>query len=418
MMANTFANTPVCCPARALLLTGQYCHRNGIVANDLRLRESRNGMAKVFAAAGYRTGFVGKWHLDGGLREPGFVPPGPRRHGYEFWAAHECSHRHFDNHYFRDTADPIRFNKFETEGWTDVGVEFLEECKNDDRPFYLTIQVGPPHDPYKSPPEFMTGYSADSLKMRPNWQKRDNVPGPEQIAHYYGMTTAVDQHVGRILRALDKYDLTEDTIVLFASDHGDMLGSHGYRLKRKPWEESIRVPGIIRYPKGIPENAISESLFSHIDFAPTLLSMCGIDVPKSMQGEDFSKVMLGGKDDGPDSVFCQIFGPYGPGEVEEGWRAVRTKQYLYARYQSRPWLLYDLKEDVFQQNNLVNDPAAKKLLKSMESKLERWMRKTGDSWSYNWSQRVEENGRLYKHRTFYSVQEYLAWAKEHPESGD
>ena len=137
---HTFANTPVCCPARAILLTGQYCHRNGMIANDLRLREESVSFAEVLRGAGYRTGFVGKWHLDGGQREPGWVPPGPRRQGFEFWAAHQCSHRHFENHYFRDDPKPIPFGKFEAEGWADVAVAFLEGARSDKRPFYLTVQ--------------------------------------------------------------------------------------------------------------------------------------------------------------------------------------------------------------------------------------------------------------------------------------
>jgi len=96
-LPNTFANTPVCCPARAVLLTGQYAHRNGMVANDLRLREDGVSFARELAGAGYRTAFVGKWHLDGGQRTPGFVPPGERRQGFEWWAGNQCSHQHFRN---------------------------------------------------------------------------------------------------------------------------------------------------------------------------------------------------------------------------------------------------------------------------------------------------------------------------------
>src|SRR3954453_7524396 len=131
---NTFANTPVCCPARANFLTGKYAHRNGMVANDLRLRETEVTIAEILARAGYRTGFIGKWHLDGGPREPGFVPPGPRRQGFEFWAANECSHTHFKNHYFRDTAVPIPIRTFEPEGWTDIALQFLDASRTDKRP--------------------------------------------------------------------------------------------------------------------------------------------------------------------------------------------------------------------------------------------------------------------------------------------
>ena len=93
LFRRMFANTPVCCPARAIILTGQYPHTNGMVCNDLRLRESATTVAELLAAKGYRTGFIGKWHLDGGKRQPGYVPPGPRRQGFKFWAAFQCSHR-------------------------------------------------------------------------------------------------------------------------------------------------------------------------------------------------------------------------------------------------------------------------------------------------------------------------------------
>lgn len=410
---HTLANTPVCCPARANILTGQYTHRNGMIANDLRLREDRVSVAEVLRDAGYRTGFVGKWHLDGGRRLPGFVPPGPRRQGFEFWAANECSHAHFDTQYFRDTAEPIPIKKFEPEAWADLGIEFLNGAKAGGRPFFLTIQMGPPHDPYKAPPEYTRLYDPGKLAMRPNWQERPNTPGPREIAEYYGAVTAIDDQVGRILGALDRLGLADDTIVLFSSDHGDMLGSHGLRLKRKPWEESIRVPGILRFPRNVRKPGRTDCLFTHVDFAPTLLGLCGVKAPKEMQGTDLSGVVLGSKSAGPDSAFFQIFGPYQGDGTEDGWRGVRTHRHMYARYESKPWVLYDLEKDPFQMRNLVNDPSAKALLGDMERRLGQWMSRTGDSWKYNWHAPVEDNGRLYKQETtFYTVDEYLA---KHPE---
>ena len=141
LFRNTFANTPVCCPARANILTGKYAHANGMIANDLRLRESETSVAEIFGEAGYRTGFIGKWHLDGGKRQPGWIPPGPRRQGFEFWAANQVSHQHFDTHYYRDVEEPIPIKTFETEVWTDLGIEFLKETANDERPFFLTVQM-------------------------------------------------------------------------------------------------------------------------------------------------------------------------------------------------------------------------------------------------------------------------------------
>lgn len=415
-LPHTFANTPVCCPARAILLTGQYCHKNGMVANDLRLRESHVSFAEALAGAGYRTGFVGKWHLDGGQREPGWVPPGPRRQGFSFWAAHQCSHRHFQNHYFRDSPEPIAFGKFEAEGWADVAVEFLEGVKSDARPFYLTVQWGPPHDPYKAPKEYKQLYDAGRLTMRANYVPGGKgIPTPDAIAEYYGMVTAIDDQVGRILAKLDELGLRENTIVLYSSDHGDMLGSQGERLKRKPWEESIRVPGFVRWPGRIQPGTSNDVFFTHVDFAPTLLGMAGVAVPKTMQGRDLSRVITEGRGKRPDSAFFQIFGPFAGDGTAGGWRGVRTATHMYARYADRPWVLYDLRADPLQQTNLVGRPEAAGIQSALEKRLRRWMRDTGDSWSYNWEHPLEDGGRLYKHKTFFTVQEYLDWAKEHPD---
>jgi len=416
LFQNTLANTPVCCPARANMFTGTYAHKNGMVANDLRLRESETTIAEILAAQNYRTGFIGKWHLDGGQRMPGFVPPGPRRQGFAFWAANECSHQHFNTQYFRDTPDPLPMRKFEAEGWTDLAVEFLTDSKRDGRPFFLTMAMGPPHDPYGAPEEYMKQFDPAKLTMRPNWRKdAANVPGPKEIAAYYAATAAVDDQIGRLLAKLKELSLDEDTIVLFSSDHGDMLGSQGRRLKRKPWEESIRIPGILRYPRRVKAGRRIEAPFTQVDFAPTLLALCGVKPPASMLGSDLAPLALGQSTRTPDSAFFQIFGPFQGDGTEDGWRGVRTASHMYARFREKPWVLYDLRRDPYQMNNLAGDRAVRAVQSDMETRLANWMEQTGDSWSYNWSHPVEDKGRLYRHRTFYTVAEYLDWAKEHPE---
>ena len=407
LLRNTIANTPVCCPARANMLTGKYAHRNGMIANDLRLRESETTLAEILRDAGYRTGFIGKWHLDGGPRMPGYVPPGPRRQGFEFWAANECSHTHFNNQYFRDSPDPVPLNKFEAEGWTDLGIEFLRGSKRDGRPFFVTIQMGPPHDPYKAPPEYSKMYDPAKLELRPNWRQADKAPGRKDLAEYYAMVTAVDDQVGRLMSELDALELAENTIVLLSSDHGDMLGSQGLRLKRKPWEESIRIPGIVRYPAKVRPGRTTDTFFTHVDFAPTLLGLCGLKAPSTMQGADISKVITGESDAGPDSAFLQIFGPYKGDGTDFAWRGIRTLKHVYARTEKEPWVLYDLDADPYEMRNLANDPSREAVRKELDRKLAAWMRKTGDSWSVNWTALVEDDGRLYKDKTYYSVDEYL-----------
>jgi arylsulfatase A-like enzyme len=412
LFRQTFANTPVCCPARANILTGTYTSRNGMLANDLRLNENIVTVADIYQHTGYRTGFIGKWHLDGGPRLPGFVPPGPRRHGFQYWAANECNHNYFYNWYFRDENVPIVSEQYEPEFWTDLAIEFLFQSQ--DKPFFLMLAPGAPHDPYLAPDKYMSLYDPDKLTMEPNWVEGTPGAGRKEIAGYYAACTAVDDQVGRLLRVLHESGLEDNTIVLFSSDHGNMLGSQGKILKRKPWEESIRVPGVLRYPGVIPAGGKSDALFSHLDFAPTLLSLCGLPIPPEMQGADISKISVGKVENGPAAVYFQIFGPYHGDGTEAGWRGVRTARYLYARWESGPWLLYDLEKDPHELRNLVNDAAYSTQLRELDKNLQDWMGRVGDSWSLDWTAPVEDGERLVNYRTFYTVQEYLAWARSHP----
>ena len=412
LFRQTFANTPVCCPARATILTGTYTSRNGMLANDLRLKENVTTVADVYGRAGYRTGFIGKWHLDGGPRLPGFVPPGPRRHGFAYWAAHECNHNYFYNWYFRDENVPIVSEKYEPEFWTDLAVEFLHESRH--RPFFLMVAPGAPHDPYLAPENYMAMYDPEKLTMGDNWVAGVTGAGRKEMAGYLAAITAVDDQVGRLLRTLRELELEENTIVLFSSDHGNMLGAQGKILKRKPWEESIRVPGVLRYPGVVPAGSKSEALFSHVDFAPTLLSLCGLKVPFEMQGTNLAPVAAGKAQAGPDAVLFQIFGPYHGDGTEGAWRGLRTDRFMYARWQTGPWLLYDLQKDPHELQNLVNDTAYGSELQALDKQLIDAMARAGDSWRLDWTAPVEDGERLVNYRTFYTVQEYLAWAKAHP----
>jgi arylsulfatase A-like enzyme len=431
---RTYANVPVCCPARAILLTGTYPHINGMVANDLRLREEQVTLAEILHQAGYRTGFIGKWHLDGGPRDPGFVPPGPRRQGFDFWAAYQCHHRHFEPDYFRDTSERIVINKFEPEASCDFAVEFLRSQPKG-QPFFLTIQMGPPHDPYGAPEEYLKRYDPAQLTPDPSWQPNSEtrptpkaglrrgplanrfvpVGGKEEIAAYYAAITAIDDQVGRLLSVLKETGADHNTLILFTSDHGDMLGNHGLRRKRKPHDESARVPGILRWPARVPAAQRVDTLFSHVDMAPTLLALAGQPIPDSMQGTDLSRVALGETTVGPAAVLLQLFVPYTPDGVLKPWRGLVTAQHTYARYEDSPWVLFDHQADPHQLTNLATHPASAALQEKLDAQLTALMEKNADAWTFNSPDFVEEGARLYRHQTFYTLEDYRTWAKANPD---
>ncbi len=409
LLKNTFSNTPVSGPARADILTGRYAHKNGLVANDLRLKESEVTIAEILGKKGYETGFIGKWHLDGGPKDPGYIPP-QRRQGFEYWAANECNHKHFKSSYFRNDSVPIPISEFETKAWTVEAINFLE--KRSSRPFFLTIAMGPPHDPYKAPEEFRNLYDTSKLTMRPNWVKGVKNGSKEDLAEYYGMISAIDAEFGRLMQELENHHLRKNTIILFISDHGDMLGSHGRVFKRQPWEESVRVPGIISWPGKIPDGKICNALFSTVDFMPTLLDFCAVDIPDEVQGVSLKKSILNNAP-GPEVVYFSIYGPCKWQSVESGWRGIRTHRYKYATFENKPWILYDLESDPFETNNLIDNPVYRELQHKMHADLLLCMKKTGDSWNNNWTYPFADNFELIK-APFYSVKEFFEWKEKQP----
>jgi len=379
-LTNATANCPVCTPARGILLSGRYPHNNGTPVNDVPLPSEGTTIAKILAANGYYTGFVGKWHLQGGPRLPGFVPPGPRRQGFEYWAANICSHAYFNQQYFRDEPEAIKMKGYDVFTWTDLAMEFLDKAKERKQPFCLYLQQTPPHDPYLLPPGFENAYTADGIALRKNWKagaKRNGTA--KDIAGYYSAIACLDQEIGRLLSRLDKLGMRDNTIVYFLSDHGDMLGSQGAFLKRKPWEESTLVPGIFRWPGVLPAGVRLDAPFSHIDVVPTLLGLCGIQAPESMPGFNYADYLRRRSNKTPSHANLQIYTKTELSEFDP-WRGLRTRRYKYARFRNEPWVLYDLKADPFEQANLIAQSGHRKLIGRFDAEIERHMERTGDKW--------------------------------------
>lgn len=384
VFTSAVANTPVCTAARATLLTGQYAHSVGMAVNDLPLDTDANTIAKMLAKAGYYTGLIGKWHLEGGPRLPGYVAP-RRRQGFEFWAASICNHDYFRQVYFRDDPSPIRMPEYETYGWTKLAFEFLDIAAQRKQPWFLCLHQGPPHDPYLLPPGFEKAYDPKAIPMRPNWREgavaaNGRPTGTrEQIAAYYAAIECLDQEIGKVIARAGM----ANTVVLFLSDHGDMLGSHGMALKRKPWEESCLVPMIFA-GAGIPGGRRTAQPISHIDVVPTLLGLAGLTKTAEMPGFDFSGFLRSSGAQAPAGAPRRsMLASYGRTEARQfaPWRGLRTPKWKYARFEDRPWVLYDLERDPFEQRNLAEDANFEQVRAGFDREIAAWQREFSDDWT-------------------------------------
>ena len=380
---NAFANSPLCSPSRASLLTGRYPATLGMVTNDLAIRWDEVSIAHVLNEQGYRSACIGKWHIEAWPRHQ-FIPPGPRRLGFDdYWAVCPCAHNYLKAWYFLDEPKPVAIDGYEPDHQTDLAIDFVRRHRSDhpDKPFFLFLSFGPPHAPYELLPDrYKDFYDPREIALRPNCKEED--VDRTVLAQYYAHCTALDENIGRIMAALDESGVADDTIVLFTSDHGDMLWSHGTTKKQQPWDESSNIPLMVRYPKRVEPGQRSDVLISMVDLMPTILGLADVPVPDSVQGTNLSWSMLGEKGEEPDSVYLMEL--FGIGQVFHHqihtWRAVRTRRYLYAEDTSGPWLLYDMKNDRFQLRNEVQSPDYEDARRELAAELRSWYTRLGESY--------------------------------------
>ena len=359
LFSNAISAQPVCTPYRAHLLTGRFGHTTGVVHNDIRLPDNELLLPEVLKKSGYSTGYIGKWHLAGHRDNP--VDETNRR-GWDLWAVRNCSHNHMKPQYWlNDSKTPVCVDGWEPDVQTDLAVEYIQQNKNNT--FALMVSYGPPHNPYNAPQKYVDLYKDKELTERPNCPEHDL----ERLKQYYAMITSLDDCVGRIVSALTQAGLMENTILCFSSDHGDMLGSQGHRLKQRPWEESINVPFIMSYPEKI-KPAKKDHLFSSVDVMPTLLGLSGCPIPKDVQGENLSQLLTGETQTEQEELF--LFNTHHGGGPGCDWRAIRTKEWVYAFHCFGDWVMYDLKNDPYQLNNLAKNPAYKKRRDELRQRLD------------------------------------------------
>jgi arylsulfatase A-like enzyme len=374
---SAYTPHPVCSPARGSIQTGQYSHSHGVVGNKVRLSTEIPTLAGRLRAAGYHTGYVGMWHLDGEAA-PGYVPPGPRRQGYEHWRGFNSGVSHHRGHPHVNADGTVEWEGgYQPAVQTDLAVEFVDDHRDEepDRPFFLMLSLGPPHPPFDAPEEYSALYDPRELELRPNVPESEETDDLRaDLAEYYALVSSVDDQLERLLDCLDERGVTGETLVVFTSDHGEMLGSQGRQRKGYPFEESIHVPMVWRYPDAFPAGEPTDALLNLVDIAPTVLSVCDVTVPDRMHGADRSRV-LAGDAEGPEATFVEGLLP-----LDSEWRAVRTERYtlvvdraLEVRY------LFDNEADPYQQENLAGDPEYADVRERLYGRLVEWLHDTDDS---------------------------------------
>ncbi|MDQ3540242.1 MAG: sulfatase [Chloroflexota bacterium] len=385
-LTYAFVASPLCTPSRGSLMTGRYPHKTGVMHNESPLPVTETGFAEPLRAAGYRTGYIGKWHLDGEAR-PGFVPP-ERRHGWDYWAGFNRGHRYFDGVYFHDTATERQAVGFEPDHQTDLAIAFLEQSARErESHFCLMVSWGPPHTPRDPPLRHQQTYTEQQFALSPSVPTELHETARHERVGYYGLCTAIDDNVGRLLRTLDQLELADDTIVLFTSDHGDSLGEHGLFRKTIPYDESTRVPFIIRWPEAIAADVTSDALCHSVDVAPTLLSLCGVPAP-AMQGYDLSSA-LSLVDSGPRSEIYMEGEvgkntPWGTGAnalhaLPDEWRALRTHEHLICTdVDGTVFLLFDVSSDPLALKNLAGHPEWKEVQDTLLTRIRETAHKLED----------------------------------------
>lgn len=403
MFANAVSSCSLCTPYRAMLMTGRHPTHSGVVLNHVEINPNQRCLGHVFGDAGYKTGFIGKWHLAAGVlknvglvqrpdaekyyvkRHSDFIPPGEQRLGFEHWQAYNFHLSFAKPWYYQDQKKVLYMDGYETDAETDMAMKFMSDCHAQDKPFFAVVAPHPPHPPFnpKLCPEGYLQKVPTKLHTPPNVPK--DHPRRLRLLErrcYYAMTQNVDDNMGRLLDFLDRTGLSQNTIMIFTSDHGEMHGSHGKTNKLVPYAESVNVPLIMRWPGHIPAGLKTDALQTPIDHMTTLCGLTNLEAPATADGIDLSSVVLGRKTDKRDAVmmanYCSHYDYFQSGTIYPEWRAVKTRRYTYVKWLTGKEHLFDNKSDPYQMNNLVNDKSQQKQLEQLRRRLTQLLAKAHD----------------------------------------
>lgn len=410
---NCCSTSPICVPHRAMLITGQWPHQSGYVSNHSYGDGKSIGItsptiAHAFRDGGYKTGYIGKWHL---MNET------CQNAGFDFFEHWLYGDDHWDTQVRNVTAgeDFHSEKEYNAIGMTDNALKFIDQHAGKEEPFFLMLSLNPPHWRWDdAPEEFLAMYPEDEMTFRPNVTEKYR-KGIEKnyFRHYQAHISAVDQELGRLMDALKEKGLEEDTILVYTSDHGSSFGSNDVSSKANPFDESIRVPFIVQWPNHIPADRSLDQNVGTMDLLPTLCGLAGITPSTHYEGLDFSPVLFGKPGPDPESQFITVnnfprnyFLEEVTGEHANyfcPFRGVRTKQYSYVVNAAGEWFLYDNKADPYQMKNLVDDPGYAEVKDQLRQELGGWLAKAEDPYLPEELRNLSVPERIAKQNQYYTL---------------
>lgn len=390
---NFYAATPVCTPSRASFVSGLYPIATNAYQNDIPMKDEIITFAEVLRKQGYATSYLGKWHLDGDAK-PGFEPK--RKFGFTdnrymfnrgHWKAIGEKHGKpyllgdvdYEKEVQRVNLDKIDAPNFTTDFLTNKTLEILERDKN--KQFCIMVSIPDPHGPNQIREPYESMYNdlhfenpktmLTSTEKMPRWavskNKMEHDINQKNMQRYFGMVKCIDDNAGRILDFLDDNELTENTIVVFTSDHGDLMGEHNRHNKGVPYETSARIPFLLRYPDKVEEGKVINKAFTTTDFVPTILALMGASAIEGVRGIDASSDFVSNQKEVTDDRITYM------SSTGQSWVASMDHRYkLVISTADKPWL-FDLEKDPDELINFYNDAnyesIAAKLKLSLKSQL-------------------------------------------------
>jgi len=381
---NTITCQPVCGPARSCLQTGMYATETGCYRNGIALPQDAHTLAHSFNEAGYQTGYIGKWHLGA----PGVHGPVPEeeRGGYEYWLASnalEFTSDAYDTVMYDNDNQAVKLPGYRVDAQTDAVIRYIDEHKEE--PFFLFVSYLEPHhqnhlDDYPPPDGYRERYAG-------RWTPPDLLAlggsSQQHLGGYYGMVKRLDEALGRLFDTLKSLGLSDNTIVLYTSDHGCHFKTRNDEYKRSCHESSVRVPTAIVGP-GFEGGGQRHEMVSLLDLPPTLLDAADLTIPEQMQGHSLLPLVNRTNTEWPEEVFIQI------SEAQVG-RAVRTQRWKYGvnapdkhggqdmnSEQYEEQYLYDLEYDPYELTNLVGHESHIQVREIMRERLIRRMVQAGE----------------------------------------